>query len=606
MSKNQVKLVIWLALVVVALLAVYGAVSALGELVTHFNTGADPRSALNLLPTAPPDLDKRLRWQESSWSGRPLETFTRDKIANAYLRAWAQWNISYEVGQPYGLTTYFSGPALAGVSAAVEETARNGWQARQSDLRHNLELTFYADDGLAVAFTDHQVPVVQALENPETGETMVVETRATYDVVMLIEDGNWRLRYWQRRPDDSLPITRQATGSEPLFAAVSGDQLGLNGQPFLVAGINYYPQATPWTEFWPNYDADIVRKDLEIIRSLGLNAVTIFVPFEQFGADEPDEWYLARLSDFLDEADRQQIQVIVTLFDHRTDHDPANWSADDRHIAALVGQFASHPAILAWNLKNEPDRDYEANSPELVNAWLRHVAAEVRRYDPHHLVTIGWSTPAAAQALVDVVDFVSYHYYAPAANYPRQLAELQAAAGGKPLLLQEFGLPTWNTIWPNGHTEAEQAVYYADILAVQRLSNTAGYMAWTLYDFEAVPLAEFRFPWQRGPQANMGVIRLDNSPKPAAFLLAPQADLSIVPDLPPWHRFNKPFWRMVLVFVAGLVGLGLLMWLGRAFSHYYGKRLARHLNASKKPGEQRTPDQAGLDASSADVVLPEP
>jgi hypothetical protein len=221
-------------------------------------------------------------------------------------------------------------------------------------------------------------------------------------------------------------------------------------------------------------------------------------------------------------------------------------------------------------------------------------------------VTIGWSTPAAAQALVDVVDFVSFHYYAPAANYPRQLAELRAAAGGKPLLLQEFGLPTWNTIWPNGHTEAEQAVYYADILAIQRLSNAAGYMAWTLYDFEHVPLAEFRFPWQRGPQANMGVIRLDNSPKPAAFLLAPQADLGIVPDLPPWHRFNKPFWRMVLVFVAGLVSLGLLMWLGRAFSRYYGKRLARHLNASKKPGEQRTPDQAGLDASSADVVLPEP
>jgi hypothetical protein len=107
----------------------------------------------------------------------------------------------------------------------------------------------------------------------------------------------------------------------------------------------------------------------------------------------------------------------------------------------------------------------------------------------------------------------------------------------------------------------------------------------------------------------MGVIRLDNSPKPAAFLLAPQADLGIVPDLSPWHRFNKPFWRMVLLVVAGLTGLGLLMWLGRAFSRYYGKRLARHLNASKKPDVQRlpaTPDQAALDASSADAVLPEP
>ncbi len=575
MSKNRLKLLIWLMLTALALAAVVGSILLLGQVVTYFGTGADPRSALNLIPAAPPDLDERLAWRPDAAAGRDIEPFVRQQVAGAYLRAWAQFNISHAVGQPYGLKSYFTGVALDGVSATIAQAAAAGWRIEQADLAHDLELTFYAENGQVVAFTDHNLPLVQRLTHAD-GREQVIETRATFDVVMTLKDGNWRVRTWLRRPATEPPqltqLPPQSALRAPQIVSIQGDGLTLNGAPFAVNGVNYYPQQTPWDDFWIKYNPDQTRADLAIARALGLNSVTIFVPFEQFGGDAPLYLYTSRLRHFLDEAERQGVQVIVTLFDHRTDHSLATWPADDRHIAALVGGLAGHPAILAWNLKNEPDRDYAANSPALVQGWLRHVAGQVRRHDPDRLITIGWSSPQAAAALVDVVDVVSFHYFAPAADYPAQLAELRDIAGGKPLLLGEFGLPTWNSFFPNGHTEAEQAAYYADLLTVQRLARTAGQMSWTLYDFAAVPTSEFRWPWQRGPQASMGVIRLDNTLKPAAALLAPGSDLTSVPAVPGWARFLKPFWLMLFAGAGLLVALVLLSFNRRLRRTWRGLR----------------------------------
>jgi tetratricopeptide (TPR) repeat protein len=583
MSKNRLKLIIWLALMAAALVSFYLVITGLGQVVTYFGTGADPRSALNLIPEVPADLDERLHWEPDVWDGKLPPAFIRQQIAGTYLLAWAQWNISLAVGHPLGLETYFANPVRQNLIDTVLATTADGWKIQQTDLTHRLELTFYADDGQAVAFTDYNVPVVQQLTHPATGQIQIIESRATYQVVMVLAEGNWRLLTWQRLPPlyDIPPLTVRPPAPVPLHQG----QLFVGEAPFAVAGINYYPQATPWTEFWPNYDAVQTRTDLAVVRSLGLNTVIIFIPFEQFGGDTPTETALANLSSLLDEAHQQELKVIVTLFDHRTDHRLSLWPADNRHLTALVPTIAGHPALLAWNLKNEPDLDYESNSPELVQAWLKHMAQTIRILDPAHPLTIGWSSPQAASALADVVDIVSYHYYAPAADYPRQLTDLRhALPPDKPLLLLEFGLPTWNTVWPNGHTEAEQAAYFADMLRVQRLTDSVGYAAWTLYDFESAPLPQFRFPWQTGPQRNMGVIRLNHTPKPAAQLLAPTAELSLAPVIPVWQRFTKPFWLAFFAATIMLGGAGLWAgWRGwrisRLWRQQWQARFRRHAAA---------------------------
>ena len=61
-------------------------------------------------------------------------------------------------------------------------------------------------------------------------------------------------------------------------------------------------------------------------------------------------------------------------------------------------------------------------------------------------------------------------------------------------------------------------------------------------------------PGRPVPSVNWALCVLDDTPKPAAALLAPGADLTVAP-LPAYARFLKPFWLTVL---AGLVLVPLL------------------------------------------------
>jgi endo-1,4-beta-mannosidase len=48
-------------------------------------------------------------------------------------------------------------------------------------------------------------------------------------------------------------------------------------------------------------------------------------------------------------------------------------------------------AILAWDLKNEPNLDFENRDKSNVLSWLEHMITVVKENAPNHLVTIGWS-----------------------------------------------------------------------------------------------------------------------------------------------------------------------------------------------------------------------
>ena len=548
---------------IIALLGI-GALIGLGVLITRLQSGANTATALNIIGDAPPDLEKRLVWQPdrpASDQQRQMESTTREQITRAYLRAWAQWNIALEVGQPSGLENYFAGPALAGVTNQVTTTVAAGWTLHQNNLHHELTLHFYADDGSIVALTEENLQLVQHFRRAQangTGEdAFVTESSHRYDVVMLLQDGNWRIYQWRRLGnaeatataswiDPAAPLPTKAAAVDAALPTLRDGQLWIDNAPFTVAGINYYPQATPWTRFWRGYNGTQIDHDLALVRTLGLNTVRIFISYADFGGPQVDPIMRAQLADFLNRAQRVGLKVIVTLFDHHTDHHPATWAADARHLAELIPAFVDNPTILAWDIKNEPDRDYGANTQPLVDGWLRFVARHVRWHDPNHLITIGWSNPEAATALTDLVDFVSFHYFDAPTAYRARVQALQARVGDQPVLLQEFTFSTWNSPFFPGHTEPEQAAYYAAILGQHRQLPSLGYLVWTLYDFDTIPLAEFRYPWQRGAQAHMGVVRGNGSFKPAAGLLAPGVDLSYpVPTAS--ERWLKPFWLMLVI-----------------------------------------------------------
>ncbi|MCB0011621.1 MAG: cellulase family glycosylhydrolase [Anaerolineales bacterium] len=578
MSKNRLKLILWAIIGLLLLAGSLLTVRAASQFLAFFQTGADPASALNIVPNKPPDLQVALTWlPDDADTGREMEPYTRTLIESAYLRAWLQWNISYLRGEPYGLETYFVGPALAAVEESIANTHEQGWSLSQTDMAHELRLHFYHADGSVVSFTAENVQVVRFIRD-HTGRLISYdETVATYDVVMMLEDGNWRVRHWLR-VDGQRVETRPTLRGEPLpaatsvpqasFVSVAGNELRLDGQPYYIRGINYYPSGAPWHDFWTSYSPAQTAEDLALIRSLGLNSVRIFVPYSQFGEHALIPDLVANLDDFLQQAEAADLKVIVTLFDFRTDYQLLLWPNADRHLDALFEHYRDNPTILAWDIKNEPDLDYGGGQQELVQNWLLHIVSRARRLDPNHLVTIGWSSAAGAAPFVDIVDFVSFHYYGWADDFPATYDGLRQAAGDKPIVMSEFGLPTWNSFFfPGGHSQFEQAAYYAEILTAVRATDMAGYQAWTLYDFEAVPGdVAGMLPWQTGPQAQMGVVRVTGELKPAAQLLAADADLAIEPPAA-WTRFLKPFWftvTVVTILAVTILGRVVVWWQRRS------------------------------------------
>ncbi|KAB8143774.1 cellulase family glycosylhydrolase [Chloroflexia bacterium SDU3-3] len=559
MSKRRIKLLIWLAVALVGLALAAALVRGAASLLASFQRGADPASALHIVPNIAPDIYVDMRWLDDDANvGRTIDPVARADLQNAYLRGWLQWGFSYTKGEPFGLKSYFTGPALAAVGGSVSAAAADGLRIDQVDTSHHMRLHFYSANGALASFTDHDVVVAQVIRDTSGRVVYAGETRADYDVVMVLEDGSWRVRHMVRRSAGKGWEAPTPAPACPGCASVAGARLLVGGQPYTSHGVNYYPQATPWDLFWSTYSTGVIDRDLSRMKGMGLNTVRIFIPYEQFGGPQVDPQKLGLLSDFLGRAHAQGIMVVVTLFDFRADYGTLRWPDADAHMRTLLTSFAASPAILAWDLKNEPDLDYARSGRELVDAWLAHAADMAHHYDPNHPITIGWSSPQAAQSLVEKVDLIQFHYYATAEAFPAAYVSLRAAAQGKPIVLGEFGLPTWNSVFPHGHTEAEQAAYYADMLAALRQTDSAGFMAWTLYDFTAVPASVAGgMPWQVGPQRQLGLLRADGGAKPAAALLAPGAALD-VPRPPAWARFAKPFW-LAVVLGALLIG-ALSLW----------------------------------------------
>lgn len=574
MSKTKLKLVIWFFLGCLLLGVGLGILRFVSGLINYFSEGADAASVLNIVPNVPVDLEVEFEWlPDSPNHGREMEPFTRKLIQGQYMRGWLQWNISYLKGTPLGLGTYFNGPAFEAVIDSVNFAQEEGWIMAQTDLEHHVTLHFYSADGSIVGLTDHDVHVVEIIRdgNGEPITSRVI--RADYDVVLMLLDGTWQVRHWVRKNAEVIdPAVYEPPQGGQDFVMRNGRNLTLNDQPFTIRGINYYPQDEPWEKFWANYDSAVVEADFELLHELGLNSVRVFIPYEWptppsheegggHGAeeavdeDEIEQYMRDSLDDLLALAEKYDLKVIVTLFDFRTDYQILVWPNADRQVDALVPYFAEHPAILAWDVKNEPDFDRDGNTPEMVDTWLGHIAYKIRQHDPNHLVTIGWATPENAQLLHEVVDFVSFHYYGPADELAGKMQNLQTAVSDKPIVMTEFGLPTYNSFFSfEGHSENEQAIYYSDIRKVLNETENGGYMAWTLYDFSSVS----RHVGGGASQKHLGVIDGNGRLKAAAFLLAEEANFSI-PQLSFADRFLKP------VYVTALIGLGTMAVVGLLF-----------------------------------------
>jgi len=247
-----------------------------------------------------------------------------------------------------------------------------------------------------------------------------------------------------------------------------------------------------------------------------MNTVRLFIPFQDFGKGIIDVEKLNQVKTTLNLAQANNLKAVITLFDFYGDYSIKDWTLTHRHAEQIVLALKDHEALLAWDIKNEPDLDFEARGKEMVLEWLQKMITELKKWDDSTPITIGWSSPEAAIHLSNELDFISFHYYRKAKDFGESYQKLKASAESKPIVLQEYGYTSYDGIW-NGYlgSEDDQATYYQTMQATLKEKNIP-YLFWTLYDFEEVPNAVVgMLPWRKKQQQFFGIINTNGELKPA-------------------------------------------------------------------------------------------
>jgi len=471
----------------------------IGALYSYLNTGAD-RS--KMLHTEIKKIDQYLPeivWSPLENEGRLIDEQTLKKIENDYLDAWYVKLVAYNTGETTGIKDYYTESARENIFNFVSLNKEQKIHLESTTLEHHPSLEFFSEDGQLAVITDRNVKEYKRLYKKETFLLETNET-ATYKVILLLEDGFWRIRH----------LVKEAV-AETQNTSKSIDVSNLD-----IKGINYYPKASPWDMFGDKFSLDVVSKDFKIIKDAGLNTIRIFVPYEDFGKANIDSSKLKKLIRTLNVAESNNLKVIVTLFDFYGDYSVLDWTLNERHAEAIVLKLKDHKALLAWDIKNEPNLDFDSRGKEKVMAWLSNMTDFVKSVDTLHAVTIGWSNTESASLLKNKVDFVSFHYYEDIDKLQEQYKQLKTKIVNKPIVLGEYGLSSYRGIWnPLGNSEQNQAEYHKKVQGIFAKNNIS-FISWTLYDFTEIPKEVVgRLPWRKRAQEHFGFINQNGETKPA-------------------------------------------------------------------------------------------
>lgn len=428
---------------------------------------------------------------------RPFTAYDRVRIGQALTEAWAALALSQDLGDTTALADHFSGTALerAGIAAAIAQDQGT----RMAILGQTLAPRFYHLDG-SLLQVEGQTLAVRYTHDEGAEPTAMLSADRTVTTLMN-ESSGWRV------------VSHERTASTPIETRPRPLDL-----PRLV-GVNYYPAETPWRAFWPGYDRSVIARDLERILGLGANTVRIFLPREGVLDPVAGPGLLRDLGDFLAQAQAAGLFVIPTLFDLRGGYAPTTWADDRRYLDLVAPVLAASPAVVAIDIKNEPDLDFEAHGRATVLAWAQTMAHLVRQRVPGAALTIGWAAPEAAALLVPVLDIVSYHDYQPLAGVAARLETVRRQAQGRPVLVTEIGSSSFDGLLGFPGSQAEQARALSDRIAA--LERSDGVLVWALHDFTRVdPAAIGGTPWNRALQRRFGLFDETGDAKPAAQAVA--------------------------------------------------------------------------------------
>jgi hypothetical protein len=188
-------------------------------------------------------------------------------------------------------------------------------------------------------------------------------------------------------------------------------------------------------------------------------------------------------------------------------------------MAYLASRYAPEPAIIAWDVRDTGDADYQNRQfgRQVVLKWLTDTAIKLREIDKNHLITASWRNDITAP--IGVVDFVSLKASGDIDEMRQKIALLRDATD-TPIVLTSVGYSTF------GSSEEGQRNSLQAALDAARNNHLAGWFVWTGFDFPLtvtcytpgctnIDSADHHFGlWHNdySPKLAVGVIRIATAP----------------------------------------------------------------------------------------------
>ncbi len=300
------------------------------------------------------------------------------------------------------------------------------------------------------------------------------------------------------------------------FVHLVGNGFNLNGEPFPIYGINYYPRDYPYERFLVEMQVSSVEFELNLMRDVGINTLRIFLHHDDLftcAGTVPRIDRFARLDEFIHAAVTTGFRLILVL---NQDVDVLalynNISRSQYQAAFIAGRYTAEPGIIAYDLRERGDIDaltFRELTPNDILVWLSEVAQVVRAAAPNQYITASWDN--AAEQTASIVDFVSFQNFEPIDSLREEIAILTANTD-KPILLAAIGYSTFD------YDELGQRQAYFQAFEAVAQNNLAGWVVWTGFDYplpKLCPIAEPDCQLEPSAQTRFGLWNTSYFPKRA-------------------------------------------------------------------------------------------
>jgi hypothetical protein len=255
--------------------------------------------------------------------------------------------------------------------------------------------------------------------------------------------------YWQGTPstwecDGSAFYMFEFPSSQRTNVTISGRQILVNGNPFIIKGVGYAPTPIGETPVVPPYDyftREIYERDLPLLRAMSANTIRLW------GWDNEKDH-----TDFLDVAYNNGSDPIYVIVGYWIDpnkdlSDPDVREDIKNEFRNIVEKYKDHPAVLMWCIGNELNGDWLSVN---LSAWYSlldecaQISHDIEGESFHPVTTANWD-------INDITDYDASltHLDVWGANVYRGLSfgDLfvdYANISSKPFWISEYGIDAFD------------------------------------------------------------------------------------------------------------------------------------------------------------------